>query len=203
MTDDVMTKQEAAELLASMTPEDMLDMQRFMAASEQNLPEAPVSVNFRGTTTNGYDFMFTLRDWDEIRLLGRVIKFAIEVEKRIGLSPPGGNSRGSQYSPQQDATPSNDEVRLTSQVDASVIEAPSVEMYAVTSLEYGFAGKTPRLKVRGGRYTKWGYSAYPEVIPEDVDYGSWEIGKELTAIPANMKYAYVDKEKKKIVAFAA
>lgn len=48
--------------------------------------EAPASVNFFGVTRKGWNLQFTIRDWDEVRLLSRFIAFTTYLEEK-GVSP--------------------------------------------------------------------------------------------------------------------
>ena len=192
-----LTLEDAAAALNQMTPEDYVDLQRFISASEEQLPEAPSSVNFRVRTKRGLDVQFTLRDWDENRLLARLLPFAKLVDNALGIETSSSQAA-------EKAAPNPQEIRITSDVDPAIVDRPGVEMFTVSSLEYSFTrAKSPFLKVRGGRFTKWGYPAYNEVIPESVDYGKMEQGVEDTNIPSELMYAYVDMnaERKKIIAF--
>jgi hypothetical protein len=195
-----MTLEEAAQELDGMTPESLLEHFEYIHTLEnrQGLPEAPASVNFKIKTKNGTDVQFTMRDVDEIALLKR-FNSLVKLMKNHGSEPVKRDSSASTV-----AANDTTEIRITSEVDASVIDNPNVERFDVTSLEYGI-GKVKFLMVKGGVWTKFGWRAYPEVIPTGVDYESWDVGVSVTDIPENMKYAFVDKTegKRKIVAFAA
>ena len=198
MTKQTLTNEEAAAALETMTPEAYTELMAYVASMEEALPEAPASCNFKVATPRGWDIQFTLRGWDENRLLERVSAFERLLEE-AGCAPAGGKGPAT---PQAAAQAEQKPIRITSDgVDPAVVEGPEVDSFKVETLTYGFSGKTPHLVVRGGRWTQFGWKAWPEVIPGDVDYGKWPVG-EPQSPPDCMAFAYVDKGKKKIVAFA-
>jgi hypothetical protein len=74
-----------------------------VVVTEQVLPEAPASINFKGRTSKGWDVMFTLRDADEMILLDRFGKFVAVLEDTYHVSPTGKpNGNGHQPEPVQD-----------------------------------------------------------------------------------------------------
>lgn len=190
MENDTMTLEEAAQL----TPEDVLDMHRIVAAAELNLPEAPSSMNFRAESEHGYEFMITLRDWDENRLLDRILAFGKRLNSEASISPPKGGGTKSDE-PQG-------EIRLTSDVDPSVIEGPSVIVYKVDSLVHKIGKKGSYFKVKGGKWTQWGWNAFQDVFPQEITFGTLEKDQVVTNLPRELEYAYVDQDKKRVVAFA-
>ena len=192
-----LTLEEASEELSTITPEKYIELLDYIASLEvanaKGLPEAPASINFRVKTAEGPEAMFTMRDWDENALLERFGN-VVALMKEHGAEPV---KRGRGNADEEAV-----EVRITSEVDPSVIEGENVERFEVSSLTYQFAGKTPYLLVRGGFWTKYGWRAYPEIIPPSIPYGDWTQGEERNSIPADLRYAFVDKTKKKIMAFA-
>jgi hypothetical protein len=192
--DTLPSAEEAAEELKSMTPEEYVDLMAYVQKLEQGLPEAPASINFRMTMPTGDDVMFTMRDWNENQLYIRFSKF-IEILKAQGATPQERDS----------TTISNDEpLRITSDVDHTVIDGQDVEVFEVSSLTYMFTNNgTPYVNVKGGVWKKYGWRAYTEIIPPELNVGTWTVGEERKQVPPELKYAYVDKTKKKIVAFAA
>ena len=94
------------------------------------------------------------------------------------------------------------EVRITSAVDPAVTEGANIKSFEVKALVYKLSKKGPYLKAKGGRWMKWGLNAFHEVIPQDVDYGSWQVDVDTTNVPPQMRYAYYDEDKKQVVAFA-
>ena len=193
-----MTLEEAALALNGMTPEAYLEVMDYVESLElrQGLPEAPSSVNFRMNGADGGEAQFTLRDWDENNLLVRFKKL-LDLTKSDGAQAVVSRQQIAKREPDL-------EVRITSEVAASVIEGENVERFEVSELEFNRGNKTDFVMVKGGVWMKFGWRAYPEVIPTSVSTEDWTPGESHTNVPPEMKYAYVDKTdgKRKIVAFA-
>ena len=77
-----------------------------------------------------------------------------------------------------------------------------IEVFAVKSVAHN-RSKTgiDVLQVKGGKYSKFGHTAWPEHVPPTVQYTGWPIGEEYTP-PDEMKYAWLDTSKNRFVAFA-
>lgn len=195
MTEKPKTLEEAAEMLETITPEEYLHIMDYVQSLERNiqLPEAPNSLNFRVSMPDGSDVQLTLRDMDEDALLLRFERIRQAMTDRGAVV---------QKRPEKSVQPS--QVRITSpDIDASVIDQDGVESFEVESLAYSFSGKSPYVNVRGGVWKKYGWKAWPEIIPADIDYGSWPIGQDVTEVPPEMAICFFSKTKKKVLAFAA
>jgi hypothetical protein len=122
----------------------------------------------------------------------------------LGFTP---NFSGSAIAPAQasngGAQVARKEIRLTSNVDADVTRLEMFEVETICHLETATTPPKPYqyLLCKGGIWTQYGWRAYPEVIPTTFDLNKAEIAVA-TAPPAEMRIAYFDKEKKKVVAFA-
>lgn len=196
----ITTLEEAAQALQELTPEDLLAMMRYQEASEQSLPEAPASMNFRAVSKQGFEFLITLRDWDENRLLDRVLSFGGTLSDKASIVPSSGGGYKKAAQPV-----STGEVRLTTEgVDPSIIEGPNIIMYQVETLVHKIGKRGAYFKAKGGQWKQWGWNAFQDVFPKDVNFGTaLQQDQEITDIPSQLKYAYVDKDKKRVVAFAA
>jgi hypothetical protein len=191
---DLPTPAEASAELESMTPGAYIELMSYVQQMEISLPEAPASINFKVKMPTGEDAMLTMRDWDENNLIERFDLF-VSIMREKGAAPI-----------ERDKRPENltqKEVRITSEVNADVINGADVEVFEVSSLTYLFTQNgNPYLNVRGGVWQKYGWRAYPEIVPPEFDLNTWTTREEITAVPLSMKYAYVNKGLKKIVAFA-
>ena len=92
---------------------------------------------------------------------------------------------------------------------SSVQQAPTgqpveggIEVFPVKSVAHNVS-KTgiDVLQVKGGKYSKFGHTAWPEHVPPTVQYTNWPIGEEYTP-PDEMKYAWLDTSTNRFVAFA-
>jgi len=194
MAEKEITLEDAAQALAQMTPEDYVALMRYQAASESNLPEAPASMNFRAKSEHGYDFLITLRDWDENRLLDRILEFGKRLNAEASISPTSSKSTAVESVPE--------EIRITSDVDASVIDGDNVIQYKVDTIQLKQGKKGNYFKIKGGKYTQWGWNAFESVFPENVKLPAMAKDEETTSIPKELEYAYVDTNLKRVVAFA-
>ena len=194
MAENEQTLKEAAQALAEMTPEQYVALMRYQEASERSLPEAPASMNFRATSEKGYDFLITLRDWDEDRLLDRILHFAKRLDEEISISPASSKSTAKESTPE--------EIRITSDVDQSVTEGNDVVSYKVSSIQLKSGKRGDYYKVRGGKFTQWGWNAFSDVFPQDLKLPAMAKDEEVTNIPPELEYAYVNTELKRVVAFA-
>ena len=86
-------------------------------------------------------------------------------------------------------------------VDAKI--QSSIEMFEVTSLTHVISENgNHSLKVKGGKYRKWGFTCWPEQATAEVaDFESWPVGQEF-APPTSMKFAWLDPAARRFVAFA-
>lgn len=74
-------------------------------AKDEQLAEAPASINFKGVTKGGWDVMFTLRDVDEYVLLTRFGDFVKKLDEFL-VTPKGKqNGNGSKPVPVSQDTP--------------------------------------------------------------------------------------------------
>ena len=193
-----LTLNEAAEAVSQLTPEDYIEIQRYINASENPLPEAASSINFRAKSKNlGFEFQITLRDNDENRLLERVLAFGEKLNTEAQIAPV-------QHKAKAEPVQATGEIRITSNVEASVIDVPNVIMYEVSTLVHKInKNGGSYYKVKGGPWTQWGWNAFSDVFPKDVALPTVAKDAEITQIPSDIRYAYVDKDQKRVVAFAS
>ena len=129
------------------------------------MEEARASLNFFGITRKGWNVQFTLRDDDEAALMDRFAAFVLKLEESHVVPKPVGQqattppqnaqngSGGAQSAPPTVSTPpaaaAHPDGPLTFQ---------AVDMVGSTS-----QGKT-YWKVRGGQFTKFGVTIWPETL---------------------------------------
>ena len=162
--------------------------------------EAPASWNAR-YFLNGFECMLTLRGDNGAELLPRTIA-ALDWLKEHGAVAQRQNGNAPAPvaqpipAPAQAGTPPPVPVALppSEAVETEVIQVKAV-CHAVTE------GGVAFVKVKGGKYSKYGVKAWPEVVPQDCAFESWATGTEFQP-PANMAYAVVQ-DGKKVVAFRA
>lgn len=187
--------EQAQERLATMTVEDLLGIDEYISKLEQNMPEAPASLNFFGVSEEGWNLQYTLRDVDEMVLMARYQRF-VDYLNSIGISP----KQVGQGATKSGATAtSKDSVYVPEGVDAT---DDSVDVYEVENLVHQVSQNgTHFLIAKGGKYSQYGYKAWPEVVEKaGVNVEEMPFG-ETTKIPPELRLAWVDKNKKKIVAF--
>ena len=153
--------------------------------------EAPASWNIR-YYMDGYDCMLTLRDMSGSTLLAKA-SAAINKLNELGASP---NRNGSAQVQTQPAAPAPMPVQNVPapQQEATVVPDEWIKVdsiaHAVTDSGHHY------VKVKGGRFVKYGLKAWAESLPEvAAGYAQWNIGEEF--IPHDgMEYALVSGGKK-------
>jgi len=116
------------------------------------LPEAPASLNFFATTSKGWKIQITLRDHDELTLLDRFAALVQTLEE--WQVEPSGNGRKPAGSPVVPAPAQDQDEPAKTETDTF----RASRLVGATS-----AGKT-YWKIKGGIYSKYGVTIWPEVL---------------------------------------
>ena len=133
------------------------------------MEEARSSLNFFGITRKGWNVQFTLRDDDEAALMDRFAAFVLKLEeshvvpKPVGqqaTTPPPAIPVKSQEAPgaAQSAPPTVSTPPTAAAHPDGPLTFQAVDMVGSTS-----QGKT-YWKVRGGQFTKFGVTIWPETL---------------------------------------
>ena len=170
----------------------------------QSFTEAPASWNIRYLTIEGYECQFTLRGVTGAEVLGKTEAVLEHLTKHgcrpvrqaapasAATTPDNGNG----HPPEavlKPAQPGQQPAKTGGEQE--VIEVKSIA-HAVTDTGHHY------LKVKGGKYSKYGVKAWSEVVPaEAAAFEEWPIGEEYNPFPT-MLHAVVE-DGKKVVAFKA
>ena len=130
-----------------------------------DMPEAPASVNMKIVSGKGYDFMFTLRDFDELVLLDRLGTFIKKLES-MGMKPANGNGY---KAPVQSHLPPQPQAPPPQTVDDFPTEQPGQDQkeyddFTAESLTGTMNNGKVYWKVKGGRWAKFGVTVWQEVL---------------------------------------
>ena len=134
-----------------------------------NLPEAPASLNFIMDlqTKQVKNIQVTLRGFDETEVVARAR--ALMSELGVG-SPPEPEPVPKQ--PETWEEVGKDVIKVVEELaeeEAEILEKPTAEVeFSKTGIRY--------LRVRGGRWMKYGVCAWPEVVPFE-GWENWETGQ--------------------------
>lgn len=164
--------------------------------------EAPASWNVK-YSIGGFECMLTLRANSGKELIPQtreVIKWLVDQEATPGRPQNNGHAPAA---PQQPATPPQPgaPVPATASAGQQPAEEHSYEVIQVNTVAHVVSEKGHHsLKVKGGRFSKFGVTAWSEVIPAQ-GWETWQIGQEF-APPAGMEYATVQ-DGKKVTQFRA
>jgi hypothetical protein len=120
------------------------------------LPEAPASLNFFAITSKGWNIQITLRDDDELELLDRFAKLT-QVLEGWEVSP-GGNGRKPASAP----PPPTQEETTSDNGGGDLVQ--ETETFAAQRLIGATSGDKTYWKLRGGIYTKYGVTIWPETL---------------------------------------
>ena len=153
----------------------------------ENLPEAPASLNFIFDlrTKEVSSIQITLRGKDESEVVERARQLMRELG--VGKSEP---KAATVSKPETWGEVGEDAKRALAEVrneveEFDVLENPTGELqYTTTGKKY--------MKVRGGRWTKYGVSAWPEIIPFE-DWEEWQVGQPYN-LPLNAVVAMKEKD---------
>ena len=136
------------------------------------LNEAPASVNFYGVTAAGWNIQVTLRDSDEMHLMARFADLVKWLEskqvhpKPVGQQPAGGGNGHSVPPPpapvSQPAKPANP-LAVKEQVEGV---GAYDGVFDASELVGTMAGGKTYWKVKGGQFTKFGVTVWPEVLKD-------------------------------------
>jgi hypothetical protein len=135
---------------------DTIKTEKLEPLTSATMSEAPASLNFFAITEKGWNLQITLRDVDEFNLLKRFAKLAQHLESMHVTPKQVGHPAA-----QTEAVKSNG---TTAAEGAVTFQADKL----ITNVS---EGKTA-FKVKGGKYSKFGVTIYPEVLAEagfDVD----------------------------------
>lgn len=202
MTDKDVEKEElerAKQTIAAMSPEEFLELEKYILSLEARLPEAPASANFSAMSATGYQTQFTLRDNNETQLLERLQSFQllIEAEGYRDLS------RQVTKTIHEDGKEVVSEINLTElRIPDGLENIDDLEPFVVDAVSHVVTNSGKHhLKVFGGYWQKYGWSAWEEVIPTP-EWINWSIGEKKTP-PKELAVAWFSKEKKKVLAFSS
>jgi hypothetical protein len=188
--------EQAEEKLATLTVEDLLAQDTYISKLEAGMPEAPASLNFYGISQEGWNIQFTLRDVDENILMQRFERFtdylsAMRIEpKAVGQQNIATVAQAAPVSAEPTYVPSG--------VD---LDTPGIVVFPVESITHQVSTNGVHyLNAKGGKWTQYGWKAWPEVVPTTVNVEQLPFG-ELKEVPGELAMAWADTTKKKIVAF--
>lgn len=172
--------------------------------------DAPYSVNFYGVAKTGWNLQFTIRAETESDMLDRLGSLIRNLNgmgmtpKQVGQQPaqaaaptppaPPANGNGA---PQRPPAPAS--IPASPQPQAQ----PGAQRFEVKTVAHQVSksGKDT-LTVKGGLFSKFGITAWEEVVP--VAFANWPVGVEYPA-PAELKFAVVEEidGRKKVTRFEA
>ena len=153
--------------------------------------EAPSSINFKGTSSKGWEIMFTLRSESEAELLDRFRIFAgILLEN--GIEPTGKTT-----APPAVTAPNGVPPTTPAQVVATESET---ETFAASSLVCSINDGKTYYKVQGGPFTKFGVTVWPETIATVLDLDQLDPTQTYDLTGYTATYLRVDGKPKKVTA---
>ncbi len=140
------------------------------------LPEAPASASIKMYSAKGFDMLITLRDADESALLERLKVFFKQIDEEFHVQPdrPQPNGNGSQNTqPPQPVAPQP--------TGEPLIDAMDLYFLAETMEATVTAGKQPLWKVKGGKFTEYGVTIWPEVL-EAAGLGGQDVSQVISLV---------------------
>jgi hypothetical protein len=154
--------------------------------------EAPSSINFKGKTSVGWEIMVTLRDESEAMLLDRFRIFAgILLEN--GIEPTGKTTAPPAVTAPNGAPPPA--------TPAEVVATESeTETFAAETLVCSVMDGKTYYKVRGGPFTKFGVTVWPETIATVFDVDQLDPTQTYSLAGYSATYLRVDGKPKKVTA---
>lgn len=161
--------------------------------------EAPASLNVK-FIWNKYDFMLTLRDTNTVELLKRA-HGVMDWFEQVGAEPTRVSAAPFSQPAAPPPPPVADGPQLVPAGAEFDAEDHSDEVIEIKTLSHSVTenGK-PFIKVKGGKYSKYGIKAWPDNLPAALqNFGSWEVGREFVP-PAGVKHAVV-RDGKKVIEF--
>lgn len=190
---------QAAQEIEQLTPQDWIEVQDYITKLESNAPESMASINFYGKTEVGWDLQLTIRGMDEGRLLDRFASLSARLQEK-GVKPKGAvaSTTGPASQPAPTAPATAPAATAPGAADGA---RPNLETFPVDTVNHQIAQNGNHyLLVKGGPFTRYGWKAWAEVVPNSLDFENWGLGVDYKA-PPELANAWVDKEKKKIVSF--
>ena len=220
---------EAYEQISKLTPINYLTMVDQANSSElAPLPEARNSVNIVCVTPDGAEMQLTVRSLSFTEMLDRLMGGIRYAYSTYGIrplvkhttpsapvtTPVTGNAHtlpppalAGVAQPVQPVTPvaQSQQPQQAQQSQQSGIEVFEVKSVFVA---YTMKNHSPFLKVRGGKYMKFGVAAYNDILPVDFQEiypeGLTPEGQTIEYSPTpDMKWAHYDTNAKKVIAFTA
>jgi len=170
--------------------------------TDKDLFEAPASLTFKAVTSKGWDVQFTLRDFDENKLLDRFGKFV------VALETAGVHHNGSTPTPptSKPAQPSFTPDELDRAIEdhglppgvlptiAQPAQQPVLTFTAEVLVATMVDGKVYR-KVKGGKFSRFGVTIWDEVL-QDAGFNVAELDPMLQYNLTGYVATYVEKEGK-------
>lgn len=212
---------QAAEELNTMTPDSYLELIEYVDRLEKGLPELPCRVTVKMFSGGGYDTMFTLLDVDDDMLYDRLVALMSKL-KGAGFVPErhyqqpksaeqhekeaNGAKSASAPAQQSESAPKSEALEVLTTKGDPDVTGEEIDRFSVNLIQRKQSddGKYTYLLVKGGRWMRWGFRAWPEVLPPSIKLEAMELGKEVGDIPADLQIAYARTSKgdSKIIAFA-
>ena len=128
-------------------------------------PETPVSVNFYAVDKDGFNYQWTLRDFDEMRLARRVSEFKHWLlDHGVLPKPVGQQPQQSQPAAPQPPVSGTTNGTHTPPPATGNKSAGQEQSFAADSLIGSILEGKLYWKVKGGRFSKYGVSIWPEVL---------------------------------------
>ena len=159
--------------------------------------EAPASWNVK-YTLRGYECMLTIRAESGVDLMPQTLKVIDWLTKNNAV-PGRAQPNGHIPAPEQPSAPAPKPAQPQPSAGAPAGEQHAYEVIEVNTITHVVTESGHHtLKVKGGKYSKFGVKAWEEVIPAE-GWQTWEIGQEF-APPENMRFATVQ-DGKKVSAF--
>ena len=120
------------------------------------LAEAPASINFYGVTGKGWNIQITLRDADEYNLMERFGKLTVWLDEHHVTPKPVGAQPGAPKAEPAPAQPEAEKANLGIGHYDGIFDANELTCKIEDGQTYW--------KVRGGQFTKYGITVWPEVF---------------------------------------
>lgn len=154
--------------------------------------EAPSSINFKGTSSLGWEIMVTLRDESEADLLQRFRLFAgILLEN--GIEPTGKTTAPPAVTAPNGAPPPATPAEV-------VADTAETDTFAAEKLVCNVNDGKTYYKIQGGNYKKWGVTVWNEVIGTIFDLDQLDPTQTYDLTGYTATFLKVDNQPKKVTA---
>jgi hypothetical protein len=159
--------------------------------------EAPSSINFKGTSSKGWETQWTLRDESEAMLLERFRVFA-GILSENGIVPTGAATNGT--APNGAPPPTRTDT-INTQTPAHVVATESeTETFAAEKLVCSINDGKTYFKIQGGPFTRFGVTVWSEVIGTIFDLDQLDPTQTYDLTGYTATYLRVDGKPKKVTA---